>query len=613
MILRISHSKFDFNLVDTSFSIIEEYNWFKDGFFSSYSYNISYALSEDEEAALNFITDFYSRGYETIYDVFFTKQFKVFDAVFEVDSIQGRVITFKIYYGLEQFPNFQKKLALLPLHNFAITSGDIYDHAETIVTQTYPAVDYNFPSIFTDSLDTETDKWQAFLGRINNYTGGNFLENSYDVIKDLQINQNVLQPVPYVLYLLKVGFEDAGYTLAGDILQDPLLKKTTLFNLSKYYTSANNTNQQVLQINQDDFQEDLGNNTGLYQETLTFTEPGRYLVSGNLYIRDPNPLDTLIMAARFFVDDVLLQSYFWANIEKLFFVDFTFEILPGQTPATFKFISPQAMTLPVDGVIETSLPILDISVSQLVRYAADGSAIPTLLAPNIIDLTKCVADITFGELFNFFNLAKGYEVTIEGSTIFANKIKDKIGKDPVTSLENSLVKEPRIEINKTKSFELKYSQQDTEDYNFPSLLITGQGVESSPYIVPKDVSSISLIAVPLPLKTVGSITTAHSFLDDDNKMQLVIYNGLVGGINITASAHLYSVVNLYEIDLKPLYDFRLNGNTYKWNFKSSDLDVLKLSPTQTVFAYGQTHVIKKLTQKNETKDVVNTEIETQSI
>lgn len=614
MILRITHSKFDFNLVDTSFTVIEEIQWFKDGFFTNYSYPITYTLSENEEAELDYITSFFSRGYDTIYNVLFSKQYRVFEAVFEIDVIEGNSIAGKIRYGMEEFPNFQTKLALLPLHNFEIASGTAYDFAETKVNLAYPATDYNFPTIFTDSLDTNDEKWQAFLGRVNNYVGNNFLENSYDIDNDLQINLNVLQPLPYLLYVLKTGFADAGYTLAGDILEDPVLQKTLLFNLSSYYTSVNNDNQITLSLNEDDFDNLSPSNSDyiVFDNHQNLTVSARYLVSGVLILRRAPSFSTVF--ASFYLGENILHTQVLQISDpndKTYLLNFSFDVLPSDTPQQLRYV-----ILTYGGNAQSDdypQPVLDITISQLVKYGLNGELIPTLVAPTRIDLTKCLPDVTFGELFNFVQLSKGYDVVFEGNTVFLNLIKDQIGAQPVISLEQYQVKAPRIEINKTKAFELKYNQEDTEQYSFTSILIKGTSVETSPYSLPAEVETTVLNALPLPLKTEGSITTAHSFIDDAKKIQLVIYDGLINGLNTCLNPSPYSIVSLYQSHLKPLYDFRLNGNTYKWTFLTTDLALLSLKVKDTVFAYGQLFVVTKLTQKNVSKNVMEVAIEAISI
>ena len=113
-------------------------------------------------------------------------------------------------------PNFDKKLSDLPLHNFEVL--DIYQHANEAVEKSYPAVDYNFPKLYTDEYNLDSEEWKYFDSMINNRVQEqgktekvfprNRVENGMDVY-----NKNIIHPMPYLLYVLKAGFKDAGFQL----------------------------------------------------------------------------------------------------------------------------------------------------------------------------------------------------------------------------------------------------------------------------------------------------------------------------------------------------------------------------------------------------------------
>ena len=127
------------------------------------------------------------------------------------------------------------------------------------------------------SLILKPPQWQAFLGRINNYTGTVFVQNEYDPIDDLQLNRNIIQPLPSLLYVLQAGFADKGYALSGDILNDPEFKDAWLFSLSEFYSAISNDNKQEMVVNADEFESEVDAN-GLfchYEKTIVLPTPGR--------------------------------------------------------------------------------------------------------------------------------------------------------------------------------------------------------------------------------------------------------------------------------------------------------------------------------------------------
>src|SRR5690606_13794278 len=250
MNLKIIHSDFELKLVDTSFTMVEENNWFSDRIFTKYTYHISKVLTDAEDAALKFITEYAARNVATVFDVAFYVLDVEHKAVMEIEKIIGRKLEFQIRYGFEEFPNFEKKLAQLPLHQFVLEGETIYEHAESMIG--LEEADYNFPTIFTDQFDKESPQWHAFEGRINNYTGSAFLVNEYDAGEDLQLNRNIMQPLPSLLYVLKQGFADQGYILAGDILTDPEFSKAFLYSLSEFYSTITDAGKQEMLVKCDD-------------------------------------------------------------------------------------------------------------------------------------------------------------------------------------------------------------------------------------------------------------------------------------------------------------------------------------------------------------------------
>ena len=153
-----------------------------------------------------------------------------------------------------------------------------------IINQTWPAVNFNFPQVITDKFDTDTDQWAYFEGIVNNYVSGAFLENEYDDIEDVQINRNIIQPLPYLLHILKKGFEDVGKNLVGEILDDVYFKKATIYALSEFYYKFN-TDSSTHAVTTDQYDELVNSNQANYSLSIPLPSPGRYKIAGNVYLR----------------------------------------------------------------------------------------------------------------------------------------------------------------------------------------------------------------------------------------------------------------------------------------------------------------------------------------
>jgi len=593
--------------------MIEENNWFNEKVYSKYTYPISITLSDELIAKLKFLTENNATGINTIFNVYFYAMEVEHEAVFEIESAIGRTIEAQIRYGFEEFPNFSKKLAQLPLWKFDLVAETMYQHAEDRVALSYPQTDYVFSQVITPELDTSTDQWAYFEGIVNNYKAGAFLINEYDGGTDEQINRNVIQPLPCILYLLKTGFLDAGFTLDGDILTDPEFSKASLYTLSKFYSSITDNGKQELLVDSTEIV-DYINSVPHYHKELIIVEPGRYKISGNLYVKkwQGNGQVQFGAAQMVFDNDVVGNWSTTANSE-FFLVDIIVEVFSGESNLVLEFDSVQGNLEFIGGVWVDDSVILDISVVQLAAYDTDGTLIPTLISPNEIDLTKCVPDKTFGDLYNMIKGWKNYDIDITGDVVTINLVSNQIGLGPKKDLQLFEVKTPERIFNQGKSFELKFQDVQSDDYTFPSIYVDANGIHQSPYIKKDETQEITIDAIALPLKQFGDALTADGFIDDSSKFQIILYNGLVGGSNYTTNPSALTLVNIYPIYYKDWIDFLLNAIGFKWKFNSFYEKIKDLTIKSTVFAYGQFHVVRKITRRNVSNSIMQTDIETESI
>ena len=72
-------------------------------------------------------------------------------------------------------------------------------------------------------------------------------------------------------------------------------------------------------------------------------------------------------------------------------------------------------------------------------------------------------------------------------------------------------------------------------------------------------------------------------------------------------------MNIYPIYYKDWIDFLLNAIGFKWKFNSFYEKIKDLTIKSTVFAYGQFHVVRKITRRNVSNSIMQTDIETESI
>lgn len=611
MNLKIILSNIELNLIDTSFTMVEENNWFSSKVFSKYTYSISHTLSDEESADFGFLTDNNAVGYSTVFNCLFYVLDKEYQAVMEIDKVIGNTIEFQIRYGFEEFPNFEKKLASLPLMNFSLVNETMFEHAATIITQTYPAVNYNFPQIITSRFSPEEEKWEAFEGVINNYKNNLFLLNEYELSTDTQINRNVIQPCPYILYVLQTGFLDAGYTLTGQILEDPEFKKATLFSLNEYYTSITSTAEEYI-IKTDDFIGITPSGFGEYEAFFPISGAGRYKISGNFYLRYEGSHPLPAQGFLFWKDNIIGH---WESEESELYIlmDVNIDLFPGELDQNVRFVTIQLPYQHLGGQIIEDALILDISIVQLTKYDPAGNPSPTLVFPEVINLPQSVPNITFGKLFEIIKAWKNYDITITGNVVSMNLVNDQIGTLDIIDLSEYEVKYPERTFNQGKKYELKFPDIDSDEHTFASLYVTNTGVEQSPYVKSEDTEEILIDAVPLPMKTFGEITTADGFLEDDSQAHIVLYDGLQNGLNLAKDPSQLLLPNIYENYYRKWFTFLLKSVIFKWEFITYDENIKELAVRSTPAAYSKLHVVKSIKFKNLKDGIVSTEIETYSI
>ena len=613
MNIRVVHSSFEINLIDTSFTRIEENNWYKEDLLSKYTYPIVMDLPDDLIVKLNHVGQRGAVGYLTIFDVIFILGDREHEAVMEIKKVKGRTIDFELRYGFEEFPNFDLKLSQLPLLKEELVGESIYEHAEDRVDLVYPHVDYNFPRIFNDEINTEDEQWAFFEGSMNLYQGGSFIENEYELSTDTQKNYNIMQPLPHLLYVLKKGFELGGFELKGDVLEDSRFQNAFLYRFSEYYASITDSGSQEMLVKTDEFIAPYDGPFKRYEETIIIEDPGRYLVNGNLFLRALGSPFQPAAYAEIRLNGVRLWLWRSWESEKYYFVDGTFEVPVGESNMELTFTSINLNFGIQGGTVVEDATILDVTVSQLVAFDINGDPIPRLIAPNVIDLTRCVPDITFGDLVEFVRTLNNYRGTIEGTDVYLNKISDKVGQGEIFDGRFTEEEFPEITLNKGKSFELVYDGPSNEDFDYGGLLIDRAGVATKPYVTNRDTKQIRIPGVYLPNETRSGDRTALDIVNDKSRIQVVLYSGLIGGKNLTFEPTQYDIQNIFEDNYSSWLLFQIDANTYKWIFRSDSEQIKKLTTESNFFAYGKYHVVKKLSITKVGRFTMETEIETDSI
>ncbi|MEC7784623.1 MAG: hypothetical protein VYB38_14500 [Bacteroidota bacterium] len=619
MMLRVIHPLFKIDLQDKGITLIEENSWFIDKFFAKYTYPFDFEITDELDAALQHITKIERASLESVYDVIFLAEGKAHQAQLFIDNTIGRRVSPSISYGFEELPNWNKKLSELPLENFT-PSPTIYDLAATYADLTWPTVNFCFPQVIPPDgkYDTDTDQWAYFEGFINNRVGSAFLQNEYDTENDVQINRNVMQPMPFLLYVLREGFADAGYELAGDILEDPELQKAFITCLSDYYTTITNEpiNVQMNADEYDELREELGyyykyRKYGTYQKIQQITEPGKYTVTGNIIMRSFGN-DTVAKLEFDGIELFIAQRSPRGYLEEYYTINETIEVFYGET-GELKFSADQFYASIVDGETILDALILDLSISKVTSYNASNEAQPTLLTPEEVKLNRCVPDITFGELFTAIRNYRNYDLRIVGDQAVVNKIETELKTRPKVNLKSFEIREPRITNNQDKTYLLKFQEIDNDLFDNTAVYVDRLGSATQNYSKQPDTTEIIINLAPMPNNSLKGISTAQMISNDKSKLQLGLYGGLIDGKNTAANPQALGLANSYENYYRNWLNFRLNTRTVEWTFKCTPEVSREITAYSEVQAYNSRFIPERVAKRVISKEEIEITVEVNKI
>lgn len=588
---------FQLELSSKGLTDTEDNNWFTDDMRLQFTFPFEVTIDDDLDARLGMIT-VPNTTVNTVYPVTYTHWDKIAQGELEILDITDRKASMQLVTGVEQLPSWDKKLSELPLANFNLASGvNIYDHAQTIITETWPDVYYNFPQVHTNHKERDADDMQYYLGRINNrnVSTGDFEVNTVDVVEGISYNRNIMQPLAYWLYLLQKGAEADGLTLAGDILQDQIIQRLLVYSDVKYYDKID---EEAIAI-------DIENDTSSLidwsrQNISTYNvDAGVYRISANVFVTAPSIRGfglTIWLNNVVVYNTGLIYGNVSLNFEKVLnAVASTNEIKVqmnwNNNPGTF----------PLIGLIET------------VSLYDNGSALPSVQNKPIINLKRAVPDVTFGDFLkitkNWFN----YDWDVVGNELIMNKIQTKLNDQTYFDLSGFQTKIIPRKFNQGYSYVLSFGDVNSDEYTYQKIYHSRSLVASDNYKTNEKTTEILIDALPLPIASKNGIVTADAFENNESKVYAVLYNGLTNDNNYTQNHIELLLPNIHDIYWRDWFNFRINAQTYTLFFRAFYEDIKDLRPKLKCWAYNKYFVPRKIERKEIKADLFEINIEMDSV
>ncbi|MBN8565212.1 MAG: hypothetical protein J0M25_00570 [Flavobacteriales bacterium] len=543
---------------------------------------------------------------------------RIIFSTLKIQRTEGQFLEAVIFFGLENFPGFSNKLSQLDLY-YEDGINDMKAHALEIITKAYPEVDYNFPMVHTKKYDPTSNEYNGFLGIINNFSEGIFIENILNEESNIDDIRNIMQPAPYLLHVMKKAVEFAGKELAGDVLELPDLQKALIFRHGDYFTSLKKEDI-PLRIKNNEWSEETYFKNGIqhvrYTKDFVVEKKGDYILYGSFY--------NCVIKGAIFSGAVLNLTDISASIKKVSSITtnlFSYEVNGSvvveinQFPKMVKrdidielsFEAGDIIRFEITEVKRNTVPPLLQDYPEVVSMTLfpvrfrnpDGSPIISLLDLNEIDLKRVVPDVTVSDLFNAVRAFKNLGFVVTDTQVIMNFIKPQFNRSTAVDLSEFDVEFPLRNFNQERTYELSYKDGKNEAYPVPSLYVTSEGQFDENYTTQDTTKKIEIGLLPLPIDIINNIATAVAFDDDNSKINLVFFDpfdedDLSELKPVTFFNPATTIEFIHQNYYKEMIYFLINSETYEHSFiipveKFKDVTVQSL-----VFHHKNFHVFQSL-------------------
>ncbi len=396
--------KFVLDLSGIKVSYVETNPRFKDSFFTKYSFPFEFHLTRDMKIKMGDYTNINAIGLEKKYHGYHIFEGRKRKGILEIIEGEGDLIRAQIDSGFEYFPNFEKKLSEIQFEKIKV--NNIYTHAEEVCKKSYPAVNYNFLRvIYTKHLD-EKGTWEYFNQFLNDRDENGFINNGENTTEP--VNRNIIHPMPYLLYVLKKGFADAGFQIEGDILEDTDFKQRVIYNNKEIFNKNEHEPIEIVLTQNDE----IAGYANIYEKSVILPEQGKWLLQVTAVCIITTEYGFMAINIELNGNEVYHRQY---DVSGAIPLDIFIEMDNNVTNGTLKISMLSQIT--------HEYPLFSGNVNLKSYLNIDNNTIFYIKNSNIIDISRSMPDMTFGDLVRTVKNWKNYDLEIRGKTVYMNRLE----------------------------------------------------------------------------------------------------------------------------------------------------------------------------------------------
>lgn len=606
---KIIGSDFEIDLSMMKISVVEENSWFSDKYFSKYSFPFEFQLSDELNNKMGDLLSVESYSQKKSFEVKYQFYNRLETAILIIESIKDKTIKCSLKYGIDEIPGAEIYLSDLRLQKHTVEN--IYTHVRQTLSKNYPETNYNFPMIYTDKYSAEDEMFSHFHGLLNmNHPFFGVYPNYVDE-DDKMINQNIIHPLVYLLYILKKGFLNSGLTITGDIVNDELLKRLLIFSPKDYFLPATHGEELFLHITSDDA-EPLNPESPIFplrdiEKEVIIPDPGKYNVIGEFKAIGDLATEAFVVIELNGIKVFEIKTSLFISVKSgSIYLDF---IVPVDTPNA-------VLKAYVRTFVNEYETILDLEIIPIYYLDENGNKITGLVNANEVDLNRAVPNITFGNFVTNVLTQFNYSIDkIENGNIHINRVNRGMRENEVINLsqfENlEYERKPKFDID----FHFKYDAEG--EIELPGVYISSNEFVETTKDFKRDVQNTIQIK-PFPLQsyiTSLGLLTVDGSVGSDDKMYLVLYKAVNVSVDYTVpqSPQELSMLNIYNGYHSDWISNRIQATEFSFSFTAEIESLVEFDTKKRGYMFNQTHLFKTINKTEIAPGLFEVECESENL